>query len=165
MASKNPNEATTNLVQNLGILRTWKKNQNGIEGVTPTCKFHVLVHNDKTIRVRITKNPQFDEFPYTVVEDPFSVTSQVKEHKKSISIKTKNLEVVVQKNPVRFNFYTKKGELISEDDPGLGSSWMGNEITTYRSLQEGERFIGLGEKTGNLDRRGSGFIKWQSCCF
>jgi alpha-glucosidase len=32
-------------------------------------------------------------------------------------------------------------------------------------LQSGERFIGLGEKTGNLDRRGNGYTNWNSDVF
>ena len=35
-------------------------------------------------------------------------------------------------------------------------------MTTYKQLQADERFIGLGEKTGNLDRRGKTFVNWNT---
>ena len=35
-------------------------------------------------------------------------------------------------------------------------------MTTYKKLQPGERFIGLGEKTGNLDRAGNAYTNWNS---
>jgi hypothetical protein len=43
--------------------------------------------------------------------------------------------------------------------------WIGEEVCTYKKLQEGERFIGLGEKTGNLDRRGEGYTNWNTDYF
>jgi len=52
--------------------------------------------------------------------------------------------------------------LINEGEAGLGTSWVGEEVTTYRKMQKGERFIGLGEKTGNLDRSGNGYTNWNT---
>ncbi|MFM8433445.1 MAG: TIM-barrel domain-containing protein, partial [Bacteroidota bacterium] len=43
--------------------------------------------------------------------------------------------------------------------------WLGDEVTTYKSLFPDERFIGLGEKTGNLDRRGNGYENWNTDAF
>src|SRR5690606_7359988 len=51
---------------------------------------------------------------------------------------------------------------VNEDDPALATSWIGEQVTTYKKLQEGERFIGLGEKTGPLDRRGFGYTNWNT---
>ena len=44
----------------------------------------------------------------------------------------------------------------------MGTSWIGDQVTAYKKLQEGERFIGLGEKTGPLDRKGSGYQNWNT---
>jgi alpha-glucosidase len=54
------------------------------------------------------------------------------------------------------------GEVLNEDDGSFGTSWIGDEVTTYKRLQKGERFIGLGEKTGNLDRRGTAYTNWNT---
>ena len=148
MASETSKKALNHLVKDLGSLNTWKKQANGIEGETSAAKFQVEVHNDKTIRIRITKNEQYDNFPYTISGAPDPTRVIVSEHKTEITIKTKSVILHIQKDPVRFSFHNKGGELISQDDPGLGSSWMGNEVTTYRTLQDGERFVGLGEKNG-----------------
>jgi alpha-glucosidase len=51
---------------------------------------------------------------------------------------------------------------INEDDSAFGTSWNGEQVTTYKKLQEGERFIGLGEKTGPLNRRGNGYMNWNT---
>ncbi len=41
-------------------------------------------------------------------------------------------------------------------------SWLRGEVTCYKKIQEGERYIGLGEKTGPLDRRGQAFVHWNT---
>src|SRR5690606_25845933 len=56
-------------------------------------------------------------------------------------------------------------KVINEDETGLTTSWIGEEVTTYKKMQDGERFIGLGEKTGNLDRRGSGYTHYNTDAF
>ncbi len=52
--------------------------------------------------------------------------------------------------------------MLSEDQPGLPVSWLGTEVTCYKKLFPDEKFLGLGEKTGNLDKRGNSFENWNS---
>jgi alpha-glucosidase len=80
----------------------------------------------------------------------------------TIFLHTDSLEVVVHKSPFSLSFHTRDGQVINEDEKGLGTSWLGEQVTTYKKLQEGERFIGLGEKTGNLDRAGNAYTNWNS---
>jgi alpha-glucosidase len=47
----------------------------------------------------------------------------------------------------------------------MATSWVNESVTTYKKMQDGERFVGLGEKTGSLDRRGSGYTNWNSDTF
>ena len=39
------------------------------------------------------------------------------------------------------------------------------DLDFWKKLQEGERFIGLGEKTGPLDRKGAGYQNWNTDSF
>ena len=65
-----------------------------------------------------------------------------------------SIRLDISSNPVRLKFLTKDNRIINQDDT-FGTNWVGDEVTTYKLLQDGEKFIGLGEKTGGLDRRGS----------
>ena len=69
--------------------------------------------------------------------------------------------MVLTKDPVRFSFQELSGNVINEDD-AFGTSWIGEQVTTYKKLQPEERFIGLGEKTGPLDRKGSSYQNWNT---
>jgi len=70
--------------------------------------------------------------------------------------------MLVHKTPFSLAFLTKDGRVINEDEKGLGTSWQDGQVTAYKKLQKDERFIGLGEKTGPLDRAGNAYTNWNS---
>ncbi|MGH7492470.1 MAG: glycoside hydrolase family 31 protein [bacterium] len=88
---------------------------------------------------------------YTLTETPAQLT-----------IKTADMEVRIKRAPCRFAFYDAKGNLLNQDDEAFGMAWDGNEVAAFKSLLEGERFFGLGEKTGGLDRRGREYVMWNA---
>lgn len=75
------------------------------------------------------------------------------------------LSAEINTNPFRLRFRTPDGVVLQEDDPAFGVSWLGDEVARYVKLQPGERFIGLGEKTGGIDRRGAAFVNWNTDYF
>ena len=75
-----------------------------------------------------------------------------------VSVKTSNITAEVELRPdLRITFKDANGNVINEDLPGkeLGMTLVGDKITVYKRLQSDERFIGMGEQLGNLDRRGT----------
>jgi alpha-glucosidase len=77
-------------------------------------------------------------------------------------VNTSALKLVINKSPLRFNFYTADGQPLSEDDARFGTNWQAERVVNYRKLFPDEKFIGLGEKTGNLNRRGSHYVNWNT---
>lgn len=153
------------LSQSLGILTKWSLDRFGINGETENGKFRVLVYNDHIVRITITREDRFEDLSYAVIASPTSHSHSATEHADHIEIRTNAVILTVTKDPVRFSLKTIHHQLINEDDPAFGTSWNGEQVTTYKKLQEGERFIGLGEKTGPLDRRGSGYQNWNTDSF
>jgi alpha-glucosidase len=120
---------------------------------------HVYIYSPTIIRVNITKEPSLNDFSFAVIQDP-STGLAYEETNNTLEIKTSALKLIINKNPLRFNFYTADGKLLSADDERFGTTWQGSQVITYRKLFADEKFIGLGEKTGNLDRRGSSYVNW-----
>ena len=149
------------LSHSLGNLTTSKEEQFGLSGETTHGKFRLQVYNDNTVRVQITKHDEFEDFSYAVVALPEAPAFTILNQSDNIVLKTASLVLTITKYPVRFNFYTHYDQLINEDDV-FGTSWNGEQVTTYKKLQDGERFIGLGEKTGPLDRRGHGYENYNT---
>ena len=148
--------------KSLGHLKSFTKSDFGITGITDHGHFRIIIYSPSIIRVSISADEQFEDFSYSVVASPKDTTFDLKEDVKEIVISTSETKLVCTKNPVRFKFTDLHGNIINEDDAGLGTAWIGDQSTTYKKLQEGERFIGLGEKTGPLDRKGSGYQNWNT---
>lgn len=150
------------LSQDLGKLKQWKKESNGISGETDSGKFRVLVYSDNIVRISLSRTGDFEDFSYAVIAEPDASSLEVSDSPDHLALTTENFQTIIYKNPVRFSFLTNEGTVINEDDKGLGTSWNGEQVSTYKKLQDGERFIGLGEKTGSLDRKGHGYTNWNT---
>jgi alpha-glucosidase len=123
----------------------------------------VTVFSAQVLRVRIyRKGREQKDFSYAVIAQPQVTKFDIKESEDTIHLYTGSVTLVIQKSPLRFSFLDHLGNVLNEDDPAFGTGWIGQEVTTYKRLQKDERFIGLGEKTGNLDRRGSAYTNWNT---
>lgn len=147
---------------NLGQLKSWTHEPHGISGETESARFRVLFYTDAIARVQITKAAQPEDFSYAVIATPSPADFKVTEATDSLHVESQEMVLILRKDPVTFHFQTKTGQTINQDDEALGTSWIGEQVTTYKKLQEGERFIGLGEKTGPLDRKGHGYTNWNT---
>jgi alpha-glucosidase len=151
------------LNHSLGSMLSYQLDKHTVTLETKTEKALITIYSEEIIRVRIfKKEEEAPDFSYAVIAEPKAVKFEVKEGPDSIHISTKSVTLAIQKDPLRFSFLDHVGNLLNEDDGAFGTSWIGNEVTTYKRLQKGERFIGLGEKTGNLDRRGSAYTNWNT---
>ena len=138
------------------------KQQDGILTIkTAEAEARVYIYSPTIIRVSISKNFNPDDPSFAVIRQPLA-DFDFDESSANIDITTPALKLSIQKSPLRFNFFTAAGSSLSEDDARFGTNWQGERVICYRRLFEGERFIGLGEKTGNLDRRGAAYVNWNT---
>jgi alpha-glucosidase len=155
----------TSLSKSLGSLTRWEKTAHGIVGETPNGKFIVTFYNESIARITATRAEEFEDFSYAVVGEPVKIGLDISESHEQIRINTGKITLLIQKSKVRFTFLNHKGDILNEDDHSFGTCWNGEQVSTYKKLQTGERFIGLGEKTGPLDRKGQGYINWNTDAF
>ncbi len=120
------------------------------------------VYTPAIIRVRVAPSDLAVSPSYAVVQNGGAEFNKIINGKKELILSTDSLKVVVQKNPLRIDFYNASGQWLDGDLPSLGVSWQGKEVTSYRKLKDDEKFIGLGEKTGPLNRRGLSYVNWNS---
>jgi len=148
--------------QSIGVLKQYEKTSNGITGIADNGKFEVVVYSQSIIRIRLTKREEFDDHSYAVIATPDLGEYEIIESPELIVISTKIIDLQIFTDPLRFTFKNKDGVVLNEDDEAFGTSWIGSQVTCYKKLQEGERFVGLGEKTGDLDKFGSGYVNWNT---
>lgn len=124
----------------------------------------ISFYNPTTLRVRVTKKKPANDFSFAIenpeIQNSFSVNES--NEKDAVVYKTDSLVVAVSLKPFRINIYNHQNKLLCADENSLGISWFGNQVSCYKKLHADEKFIGLGEKTGGVNRRGSFYTNWNS---
>ena len=148
------------LAANLGAVTSYEKTAHGIAGRTPAAEFAVEVWSPQVIRVIVTPRGSKRIVGYALVSDtpPGDAAFSVAATDAMVSLKTSAVTADIELRPdLRVSFKDADGAVLNEDLPGkeLGMTVEGRKLTAYKRLQDGERFIGMGEELGNLDRRGS----------
>ncbi len=145
-----------------GNLETATIGEQNLSFTTTHAYGSITVYGPSIIRVRLDKKPLARDFSYAVITGAEKTKTIITQSNESILLTTDSIKVVVNKKPFFIAFYTPDGQLINRDEPGLSTSWIGEEVTSYKTMMPDERFIGLGEKTGPLDRQGKGYTNWNS---
>lgn len=163
MASLKPEAATAqNLPKSLGNVEKIERTNDGLVLSTATGTLKVQVYSPNIIRVRATPDGKFDDHTYAVVVQSAKSGFTINESANEVTLTTDSLQLVMQRKPLRVRLLTRAGQVVNEDEPGFGTQWIGEQVTTYKKMQNDERFVGLGEKTGPLNRRGEGYINWNT---
>lgn len=154
------------LNQTLTKITAFAQAGNILEFETAEAKAKITVFDANCVEIKVIKQSSvFENFSYSLVVEPKDIPFELLETENNYQLKTSKIYLIIQKNPFRLTFQAIDGTLLNQDDESFGISWIGSEVTNYKKLQEGERFIGLGEKTGNLDKRGNTYTHWNSDAF
>ncbi|HEX6915300.1 MAG TPA: TIM-barrel domain-containing protein, partial [Chitinophagaceae bacterium] len=122
----------------------------------------LTVYNPTTVRIRIGRQQFADDFSFAVEElQPKGKITSREKLDDGYLYRTDSMEIIVNENPFRVST-RRNGKLLVQDDPYLGVSWFGNQVSCYKKMHPDEKFIGLGEKTGPLNRRGNYYQHWNS---
>ncbi len=153
----------------LGKLKSFAKSAKGIELAYENEKVRIEFLKDDLFRIKISQAGKFDEKPSCSVSRlPSSkITLQIKQDKKQIVLASGTLKVIVNKNPFNVRAVRNDGSVILE-----GIDWNIFKEDPYLSMNSGwffrmkknkdDLFLGLGEKTGGLDKSGRKYQMWNT---
>lgn len=126
---------------------------------------------DDIVRFKISRSGWFDEHPtYAVCADlnaapapSFTVT----ETDAAVVLRNARLEVVIGRDPFTLTVRRSDGSLVLETALGHdGLPWayatLNDAFAFHRVCAREDAFLGLGEKTGRLNRKGRDFILWNN---
>jgi alpha-glucosidase len=150
--------------QGFGPVKEWQSNESGLEGKSKIANFRITVYQDGIIRIQASRFEQFESNPYSVISEPVSVHFTITEEKDHVRLDTSLISLRVDLGNFGLSFFDQSGNLLNADD-SLGISWIGSEVSAYKQVQKDEKFIGLGEKTGNLNRFGRAYTNWNTDYF
>ena len=108
----------------IGSVEKFQKADHGILIKTAgNVEVQLSVYSPNIVRVRIAPATMAVSSSYAVIQDAASGFKSVNYNKDNITLTTDSLKIVVQKNPLRINFYNASGQWLDGDAPSLGVSW------------------------------------------
>ncbi|MCB2206124.1 DUF4968 domain-containing protein [bacterium] len=116
------------------------------------------------VRVQVGRDGVIQDIPsYAVVagENPL-LRWDIEDHPGDLTLRFPGGSIVLEKFPVRLILRDTRDSVLIEDAPAFGHAWDGKEVQVWKRLHDDERFYGLGEKTGGLNKRGSNWTMWNS---
>ncbi|MHA1895263.1 MAG: TIM-barrel domain-containing protein [Candidatus Helarchaeota archaeon] len=146
----------------IGNIIKIEKVENKINIKTSNASIKITVIQDDLLRIRITNAETFRDLDLlpVIAENHEKISIEIKEEKEYYEFQTKSMKVIMMKSPLRFLIYDLENNLLSMDDFSYGICWDDKQIGNYKRLQKNECIIGLGEHSGNLDRKYQEFINY-----
>ncbi len=142
----------------LGDYRSHKLERNRLTVETSNRPLTVWFHQPSTLRVLVGSS-----------SPSYSVSGSLPEGKVSLKETATTLvarfpqgTLTVTKSPLRMTVTRSDGSLVVADDPAFGHGWDGREVRCWKQLSPEEKFFGLGEKAGDLDKRGRFWTMWNT---
>jgi alpha-glucosidase len=135
--------------------------------LTITCTNNVLrltLIDSAIVRVQVGKEGLLEDTPsYAVTHGGNLLLSWViEDNPGELLLGLPGGIILVQKFPLRLRFMDELDQTLAEDDPTFGHAWDGKEVQVWRTLHDDEKFFGLGANIGDLDKRGSQWVMWNT---
>jgi len=141
---------------------------NSVEVTVDGALLRVDVLRPEIIRLKITRSGVFDENPTFAVSKELasSAAFELIETDGAIQIITTQMRFVVGKAPFHLDAYRADGSVIFETadcgDSCGAYAYLNDEFLVTRKNRKEDVILGLGEKTGRMNRNGRSFTLWNT---
>ncbi len=139
---------------------------DGIEAAAGPLALRITALRPDILRIRV--KPGGSEWQnggsWSVLPEARSAAIEVEsfDSDESIGFRTGRLVLRVLRQDARVIVATETGEVLHEDAIGLPAFFQNGGFSAFRAIQPGERFFGLGDKTGRLARNDQAFVLWNT---
>ena len=148
----------------LGTLDSYRVEENQIILSSGSSVVQLTLLAPDLVRVRLAPTGAFGpDYSWAVIKTDWpTVKPEVIESNENLRIVTPELEVVVQRRPLRLSFIDRQGHLLNRDDEAFGMCWDGSSVRVWKEMPFAENYYGFGEKAGSLDRKYHDMTMWNS---
>jgi alpha-glucosidase len=148
------------LAEFFGEIQSITEFEHGLEFCSGPFHGSIQFFQSKVVRVRFCRGLLTKNHSYAVVAQPETSKVERMELPGRVLLQSSDLKVSLDPKSGMISFLTSQDRAICND--AMPVSWIGTEVTAYKELQAGEAFLGLGEKTGPVNRRGHAFVNWNT---
>lgn len=145
-----------------GAVREWKELENGIELQTEECTIQLHILAADLIQVKMVRPGEKVRDSIAIYKKDWPVVDfRVEDQQSQLKVETDKLHLQIAFDPYQLVVADKTGEVILADyaEQGLNFSEDG-KVRSVNKLTETEKFYGLGERTGFLNKRGEVHELW-----
>jgi alpha-glucosidase len=138
---------------------------DGVQVQSGSATLRISALRDDILRVRIAAGSILPEDASWAVSAGMrgkSVEVQATQDNSSIGFRTAALDVRIERNPLRLVIRDLAGNTISADAVGRPVKFQLGGFSLYKEMPGGEHYFGLGDKTGQFDRRGQAYTLWNT---
>ncbi len=146
--------------QSLGRLLSYQKDKDIHFFTTENGRIRIECFEPAIFRIRIDFGSSIEKKSVCASALSAHLAGAFKETSLGCEFSVESTRIEVDQN-ARLAFYHIDGRALWVDDP-MGCLADGDRISMHKALQTGERFLGLGEKTGPLDKRGRQYENWNT---
>jgi len=149
------------------FLGNYVSHDRDASGITVQAKNNVLrlsIVGDAVLRIQVGRDGTLlNDASFAVQHEALPAVSwELDDTDSALVLRMPGGTVDILKEPLRLVFRDAEGREIASDDRAFGHAWDGKEIHVWKTLHPDERFYGLGEKTGDINKRGNQWVMWNS---
>lgn len=136
---------------------------DGAEAARDGLTVRVTAQTESILRVRVARDGTFGE------DASWAVPAEVRARRAAVTatadgFATPALRVRIDPATLRLTVEDPEGRVITSDT-SRPIAFDGPRFTLQKAMPVGERYYGLGDKTGPFDRRGASFVNWNTDSF
>lgn len=149
----------------LGNLQSYTRTPSGVDArCAPGATLHLRFLAPDLLRVTLQRPEQREPLlDWPIVKSAWGpVTVRITEDAEQLVLRTDSLTARLARTPCRLTVRDARGAIVTQDDAGMGIGWDGSEVRVWKTIAPDEHFFGLGEKTGDVDKRGREWVMWNS---
>src|SRR5215469_4318966 len=139
--------------------------QDGLQMQAGATALRITALRDDIIRVRISPSATLPEdASWAVLAESRSKAISVRpmQDQASVGFRTAALDVRVERNPLRIVIRDLSGNVISADATGRPVKFQRGGFSICKQMTPAEHYFGLGDKTGQFDRREQAYTLWNT---
>lgn len=150
-------------MKHIGNIEQFEANSSHLKVICTNGTAIFQLVNQSVLNYRIVpKNVADTTFSYAVETRTIENFPPVISQNNALEFSTNTYKVVIQKSQFAISIFTPNNEVILADDPTMAYLIDDSEITNFKVPQANQKFIGLGEKTGSLNKAGKYFVNWNT---
>ena len=139
--------------------------RDGIQIQAGSAVVRITALRNDIVRVRVSPNSVLPEdASWAVLPEARtkSIDVQPSQDASSVGFRTASLDVRVERDPLRIVIRDLEGHVISADAVGRPTKFQAGGFSVFKQMANAEHYFGLGDKTGQFDRREQAYTLWNT---